>query len=205
VPGPQPRAAGAAWSNRLSSAAGASTCGSSTARNTPPRSTSRVCVLAALQRSGRWRSGSSRSASNRWKGSSAACPCAAFTSASSASWRWRASRRQILVNRLSQDGARHNRPCPRKCLLASCQVTSSLTRTFDGFVASAPAGIATRPGRPLPGRDLHPLELRTFHGARGPPRPTEADIRDRTVDWACDPSSAEGGGVIMPSRGAAGR
>ena len=36
------------------------------------------------------------------------------------------------------------------------------------FVTSAAAGIATRPGRPLPGQDLHLLEQRTFHGAPGP-------------------------------------
>ncbi len=29
---------------------------------------------------------------------------------------------------------------------------------FDRFVASTASGIATRPGRPLPGRDFHPLE-----------------------------------------------
>ncbi len=28
-------------------------------------------------------------------------------------------------------------------------------------------GIATRPGRPLPGQDFHLLEQRTFHGTRG--------------------------------------
>src|SRR5262249_41169088 len=38
----------------------------------------------------------------------------------------------------------------------------------DRFVTSAAAGIATRPGRPLPGQDLHLLEQRTFHGAPGP-------------------------------------
>ena len=39
------------------------------------------------------------------------------------------------------------------------------------YATSAAAGMAARPGRPLPGRDLHPLELRTFHGARGLLRP----------------------------------
>jgi hypothetical protein len=38
----------------------------------------------------------------------------------------------------------------------------------DRFVASAAAGMATRPGRPLPARGLHPLERHTSHGARGP-------------------------------------
>src|SRR5262249_18503533 len=33
---------------------------------------------------------------------------------------------------------------------------------FGHFVASAAAGIATRPGRPLPGQDSHLLEQRTF-------------------------------------------
>jgi hypothetical protein len=32
----------------------------------------------------------------------------------------------------------------------------------DGLVTSAAAGIASRPERPLPGRDLHPLEHSTF-------------------------------------------
>jgi len=38
-------------------------------------------------------------------------------------------------------------------------------------VTSAAAGMVTRPGRPLPGRDLHPLERRTFHGAPRPLQP----------------------------------
>ncbi len=33
---------------------------------------------------------------------------------------------------------------------------------FSRFVASTTAGIATRLGRPLPGRDFHPLEQRVF-------------------------------------------
>ena len=33
---------------------------------------------------------------------------------------------------------------------------------FDHFVTSVAAGIATRPGRPLPGQDFHLLEQRTF-------------------------------------------
>ena len=40
--------------------------------------------------------------------------------------------------------------------------------SFDCFVASTPVGIATRPGRPLPGQDLHLLEQRNFHGTPGP-------------------------------------
>jgi len=39
---------------------------------------------------------------------------------------------------------------------------------FGRFVTSTTAGIATRPGRPLPGQDFHLLEQRTFHGTRGP-------------------------------------
>ena len=40
--------------------------------------------------------------------------------------------------------------------------------TFDRFVASATAGIATRPGRPLPGQDSFVLDQRAFtHGAHG--------------------------------------
>ncbi len=42
---------------------------------------------------------------------------------------------------------------------------------FDHFVTSMAAGIATRPGRPLPGQDLHLLEQRTFHGTPGPAQP----------------------------------
>ena len=34
--------------------------------------------------------------------------------------------------------------------------------SFDCFVTSTPVGIATRPGRPLPGQDLHLLEQRTL-------------------------------------------
>ena len=39
---------------------------------------------------------------------------------------------------------------------------------FGRFVTSRTSGIATRPGRPLPGQDFHLLEQRTFHGTRGP-------------------------------------
>ena len=44
---------------------------------------------------------------------------------------------------------------------------------FDHFVPSTTAGRATRPGRPLPGRDSHPLEQQTFHGTPGLVRVTE--------------------------------
>ena len=37
---------------------------------------------------------------------------------------------------------------------------------FGRFVASTTSGIATRPGRPLPGQDSHLLDQRAFHGAR---------------------------------------
>src|SRR5436309_13386797 len=36
----------------------------------------------------------------------------------------------------------------------------------DRFAASATAGIATRPGRPLPGQDSHLLDQRTFYSRR---------------------------------------
>lgn len=35
----------------------------------------------------------------------------------------------------------------------------------DDFVTSVAAGMATRPERPLPGRDLHPLENYAFFTA----------------------------------------
>src|SRR5437867_11556589 len=42
-------------------------------------------------------------------------------------------------------------------------------RGFDRFVASVTAGIAPRPGRPLPGQDSLLLDQRAFnHGAPGP-------------------------------------
>ena len=37
----------------------------------------------------------------------------------------------------------------------------------ERYVASTSVGIATRPGRPLPGQDLHLLEQQTFYGAPG--------------------------------------
>jgi hypothetical protein len=40
--------------------------------------------------------------------------------------------------------------------------------SFDCFVTSTTVGIATRPGRPLPGQDFHLLEQRNFHGTPGP-------------------------------------
>ena len=55
------------------------------------------------------------------------------------------------------------RPDAALCLLA-----------FDHIVTAIVARIATRPGRPLPGQDLHLLEQRTFHGARGPPHQESA-------------------------------
>ena len=69
------------------------------------------------------------------------------------------------------------RQCPAREGARDCQATSSLTGTFDGFAASAAAGMATRPGRPLPGRDLHPLERRTFHGTRGLLHPNDLEKR----------------------------
>ena len=50
---------------------------------------------------------------------------------------------------------------------------------FDSFVTSTIAGIATRPGRPLPGQDLHLLEQRTFHGTPGLLHPSQARPKDR--------------------------
>jgi len=35
---------------------------------------------------------------------------------------------------------------------------ADMRKSFDGFVTSTAAKVATRPGRPLPGRDSHPLE-----------------------------------------------
>jgi hypothetical protein len=40
--------------------------------------------------------------------------------------------------------------------------------SFERFVTSTSVRTATRLGRPLPGQDFHLLELRTFHGTRGP-------------------------------------
>jgi len=55
--------------------------------------------------------------------------------------------------------------------LPTCRqpLAASFLRSSDRFVASATAGIATRPGRPLPGQDSHLLDQRAFlHGAPGP-------------------------------------
>jgi len=52
--------------------------------------------------------------------------------------------------------SRYGLPACRQPEAASC------LPGFSRFVASTTAGIATRPGRPLPGRDSHPLERRTF-------------------------------------------
>ena len=61
---------------------------------------------------------------------------------------------------------------------------------FDRFVTSTIAGIATRPGRPLPGRDLHPLEQQTFarHTWTSTPQQEVAELQTRTsalVRWSC--------------------
>ena len=47
----------------------------------------------------------------------------------------------------------------------------------DGFVASATAGIATRPGRPLPGQDSHLLDQRAFYSRRTWTSTPDYDLR----------------------------
>ena len=44
--------------------------------------------------------------------------------------------------------------------------------SFNRFVTSSVVRIATRPGRPLPGRDLHPLDYRAFPRRTCTPTPT---------------------------------
>ena len=70
----------------------------------------------------------------------------------------------VLAQEVLIDGCcgygRHNSPerlstCRRPCA-ALC------LPGFDHFVTSMAAGIAARPGRPLPGQDLHLLEQRAF-------------------------------------------
>ena len=56
---------------------------------------------------------------------------------------------------------------------------------FDHFVTSMAAGIATRPGRPLPGQDFHLLEQRTFHGTPGPAHRRRLQDRTRCLILAC--------------------
>jgi len=68
---------------------------------------------------------------------------------------------------------------------------------FGRFVASATAGIATRPGRPLPGRDFHPLEQRTFsrHTWTTTPPPYPGTCRNRVVSRHKDSVDAYTGPV----------
>ena len=87
-----PQRARTDWPSPGSRCAAASTCGSSTGRSTPPSVICRACVPAGSVASGRSPSGSSPSASSRWNASWPASRSTGCTSASSASWLWRASR-----------------------------------------------------------------------------------------------------------------
>jgi hypothetical protein len=64
---------------------------------------------------------------------------------------------------------------------------------FDGFVASTAAPIATGWSDPIAGRDLHPLEHNTFHGAlRNAGYPHLSDSNQATVGLAPQPTSCCG-------------
>ena len=52
--------------------------------------------------------------------------------------------------------------CATACRLAASPKLTPFSQTPTAYVASTAAGIATRPGRPLPGRDFHPLDQRTL-------------------------------------------
>ena len=92
---------------------------------------------AGWRPSGRWRCASSRWASRRWSGSSAASRCGACTSACSACWRWRASRSIRGCSRLSDllRPSRHLAP-----LVHGVGAASSITMISTSLPMSAKLG-----------------------------------------------------------------
>jgi len=70
---------------------------------------------------------------------------------------------KLLAHQTERAGVRLLRCSPPTC---KRPVTASILPSSGRCVASATAGIATRPGRPLPGQDSHLLDQRAFHGAR---------------------------------------
>jgi len=70
---------------------------------------------------------------------------------------------------------------------------------FNRFVASTIAGIATRPGRPLPGQDSHLLDQRTFSRRTWTTSPVRSIPSTWGATWIGRSGPETGEAVVVPA------